>query len=423
MRGNAQRLQSATAREIILSGATRTGKSLAVLYKLHTLALQYSGMRGLIIRKTRESLNESGLLTFERDVLGEDSPLLTGARRNSRQSYRYPNGSEIVVAGILSNGKDQRAKIMSTEYDIIFVQEAIELLEDEWQKLTTRLSNYRVPYQQILGDCNPDAPTHWIWRRANSKKLQLWDTFHKDNPRWWALDPSSPEGGQWTTQGQELLAALGNLTGVTRERLFEGKWVQASGLVYGDVWSDGPSDGNVTETADFTAGSGEIFWAVDDGYAGEYNSELGQYQTGSHPRVFLLAQERRDGTLCVFEENYAVQRLADTHLTEILALPYPRPEYAAVDKSAAELRGRIHSAGIHTMAGPADVEESIKTLRDFLGQDKNKRRRLLVHPRCRLLRAEMASYKREEHTGKIIKDFDHGPDALRYLAWTKRYQS
>lgn len=391
----------------------RTGKSFASLYKLHKAASDHKGMRGLIIRKTRESLNESALLTFERDVLGENNPIIPRGQRFTRHSYRYPNGSEIVVAGILANGKDQKAKVMSTEYDLIFVQEAVELLEAEWMQLTTRLSNFRMPYQQIIGDCNPDAPTHWIWRNGQAGKLTLLTSTLQDNPRWWA-------NGAWTAEGLEVYTTLGNLTGVQRQRYFEGKWVQATGLVYGDEWSDGPVDGNVTEVAEYVPGAGPVFWFVDDGYAGEVD-ETGEFTAESHPRVFLLVQQVATGILHVFAESYKVKALADAHLAEVQAMPYPTPDWAAVDQSAAELRGRMHAAGIYTRKGPPSVEESIKVYRDWLAKDANGVRRLLVHPRLRHFRAEMASYRRDTD-GKLVKQLDHGPDAARYGCWALRHE-
>ena len=43
-----------------------------------------------------------------------------------RQAYHYPNGSEVVVGGL-----DKPSKVMSTEYDLVYVQEAIELFEND----------------------------------------------------------------------------------------------------------------------------------------------------------------------------------------------------------------------------------------------------------------------------------------------------
>ena len=121
-RGANKAIQDCTDKMVVVSGVARSGKSFAILYKLNQLALQYPGMRGLIVRKTRESLNESALVTFEQDVLGISNPIIPKGQRNARHSYRYPNNSEIVVAGLQASGRDQTARIMSTSFDCIYIQ-------------------------------------------------------------------------------------------------------------------------------------------------------------------------------------------------------------------------------------------------------------------------------------------------------------
>lgn len=403
--------------EVVLSGPAGTGKSRACLEKLHLCALKYSGMRGLIIRKTRESLSEAALVTFEDKVLPEGSPLAEGPRRNFRQAYHYPHRSEIVVGGL-----DKPGKIMSTEYDMIYVQEATELDLVDWLSLTTRLRNNVMPYQQLIADCNPDAPTHWLWVRAQAQLVTMLHSRHEDNPRLY-------RDGDWTQEGRDYLATLdrlghrnpetGRIEGTEYARLRLGQWVQASGIVY-DVWSDGPEGGNVTEAAEYVEGGGDVIWSVDDGYSGAIDAATGQYTANSHPRVFGLYQLRHDGTICRFAESYATQTLSEKQIADVLALPYPMPEYAVVDSSAAELRGRLGEQGIGSYGGTHPVEEGIKVLRRFIAPDANGRRRLLVHPRCTHLRSEMMSYRYDDK-GKPVKAFDHGPDEARMLAWKLRY--
>ena len=96
-------------REVVISGAAGTGKSRACLEKLHYYAQRYKGARILIVRKTRESLNESALVTLERDVFQSGAPMLSGARRETRTSYVYPNSSEIIIAGLKQSGRDNKA--------------------------------------------------------------------------------------------------------------------------------------------------------------------------------------------------------------------------------------------------------------------------------------------------------------------------
>jgi len=404
--GTAAELWRNRAPEIVVSGPAGTGKSRACLEKLHFCALKYAGMRGLIVRKTRESLSEAALVTFEEKVLPAYSPLKDGPRRNFRQAYHYPNRSEVVVGGL-----DKPGKIMSTEYDMIYVQEATELEQEDWQALTTRLRNNVIPYQQLIADCNPDAPTHWLWVRAQSTALTMLHSRHEDNPRLY-------RNGAWTAEGLSYLATLDRLTGTEHQRLRLGQWVQASGIVY-DVWTD---PGNVTTDAVYIPGGGEVLWGVDDGYSGALDAATGQYTANSHPRVFGLYQLRHDGTIVRFAESYRTQTLSEQHIADVLALGYPAPEYAVVDSSAAELRGRLQEQGIGSYGGTHPVEEGIKVLRRFIAPDANGRRRFLVHPDCVHFRAEMASYRYDNATGKPVKQFDHGPDEARMIAWKLRYE-
>jgi len=159
-KGAARELFTCKLPEVGLSGPAGTGKSRAVLEKLHTLADKYHGSRHLVIRKTRTSITSTTLVTFEKWVLPPGNATV------NYQQAEYTNGSVIVFGGM-----DKSSKIMSSEYDTIFVPEATELQEAEWEDLTTRLRWGVVPYQQMLFDCNPGAPTHWLKRRANEGKV------------------------------------------------------------------------------------------------------------------------------------------------------------------------------------------------------------------------------------------------------------
>lgn len=221
--GGAAELFKSNAREVVISGPAGTGKSLAALSKLHYICDQVPNVRCLIIRKTRESLTESGLVTWEQKVLGPRHPAVAdGAQRRFRQNYTYPNGSQVIVGGM-----DKPSKIMSTEFDLVYVQEAIELNEEDWEALLTRLRNGRLPYQQLLADTNPDTPQHWIKQREAAGKLVLLESRHEDNPR--LFDRAQ---GSWTLDGINYLSTLDQLTGPRLQRLRYGKWVQAEGAVY-----------------------------------------------------------------------------------------------------------------------------------------------------------------------------------------------
>jgi hypothetical protein len=332
-------------------------------------------------------------------VLGEDNPIIPKGQRNARHSYTYPNGAQILVAGLQASGVDQRQKIMSSSFDAVYVCESGELLETEWNKLTTRLRNGKMSTQFIWGDMNPDVPSHWIYTREAHGTLKILQGYHTDNPYLY-------DGVNWTEAGKAYMTKLSNLTGIDRIRLFEGKRGSTQGSVFGEVWLDAP-DGNVTERAEYEEGNGPVYFFVDDGYAGQYDEQLQQFTPNSHPRVFLLAQVKHDGTICIFEESYKVQMLPERQIKLVEELGYPEPFRCVVDKSAVDLIGRLNEKYNATNQKIVDVEEGIKLLRNLIAPDENGIRRFLVHPRCRFLRFEFLSYKRDEK-GKRIEQNDHG---------------
>ncbi len=233
---------------------------------------------GVDVAKDAESLTESALVTFEEKVLPEGHPALaTGGQRRVRQAYRYGNGSTIVVGGL-----DKPGKVMSTEYDVVYVQEAIELQEEAWEAVTTRLRHGRLPYQQLMADTNPDRPTHWLKCRCDAGVTRLLESRHQDNPTLW-------DGKDWTPAGRTYISKLDALTGPRKQRLRFGRWVQAEGVVY-DGWDAAlhaiaPLDVPAAWTR---------YWSVDFGY--------------TNPFVCQWWAKDPDGRLYLYREYYRAAR-------------------------------------------------------------------------------------------------------------------
>jgi hypothetical protein len=253
---------------------------------------------------------------------------------------------------------------------------------------------------------------HRFWQQASSGENGYTAVFLP-----WFAHPE--RGPAW--RDQRLVESAGDTASVLREYPANDleAFTAATDTIF-DVWSDGPADGNVTEAAEYEAGAGPIIWGCDDGYTGKIDSATGHYTAESHPRVFGLYQLRGDGRICRFAEDYAAGLLSEQHIDRVLSLPYPTPDFAVVDKSAAELKARLHGRAIYTRNSPADVEESIKEMRRAIAPDANGYRRLIVHPRCKHFRYEIAVYRRDVNE-KIVKAHDHGVDEARYTCWALRY--
>src|SRR5688572_15322847 len=209
--------------QLIVSGPAETGKTIACLHLLDSLAWKYPGMQGAIIRKTYRSMPGSVLQTYEKKVL-VDGDGVTKRGGEKPEWFDYPNGSRLWVGGM-----DNPAKVLSSERDVIYVNQTEELTLDEWETLTTRATGRagNMPYAQVIGDCNPGAFSHWIKGSANDGKLKLLESRHEDNPT--LFDQQTK---LITPQGERSLEALDRLTGVRYLRLRKGLWAAAEGSVY-----------------------------------------------------------------------------------------------------------------------------------------------------------------------------------------------
>lgn len=268
------------ADELVVSGPAGTGKSRGILEYLYALSLKYPKTRGLIVRKTRASLTESALVTFETHVIPGRPAWVANQQRRVRQAYSLPNGSEIVVGGL-----DNTSRFMSTEFDWIYTQEAREIEESEWEDLTSRLRNGVLPFQMMIGDTNPDGPTHWIQQRSRLGKLRLIESRHEDNPVLY-----DERRGEMTKAGVVYIGRLDNLTGVRKKRLRDGLWVGAEGMVY-DLYDPHVHEIPPREIPP----SWTRYGVLDFGF--------------TNPFACLWVAEDEDGRAYVYRQVYGVQRL------------------------------------------------------------------------------------------------------------------
>jgi len=320
--------------EVLIAGPAGTGKSMAALSKVHGMSLANPGMRALIVRKTLASLGSTALDTFRKRVIKEalaaGKVAFYGGSSEEPPQYRYSNGSAVIIGGI-----DKPLKIMSSEYDLIFCQESTELTESDWESLTTRLRNHVVAsFQQIIGDCNPDAPTHWLKVRCNNGKTTMFESRHEDNPTLF------DEDGTMTINGAAYMAKLDALTGVRYYRLRKGIWAAAEGVIYDEfdpavhlVTLDQviPNSAELKERLGRELTVKDIpeewprYWSVDFGYV--------------NPFVCQMYAETPDGQLAMYREIYRTKRTVDQHAADIMDL------VSVPDPNHVSRRGDVASSG------------------------------------------------------------------------------
>ena len=228
-RGAARELMTALDRELLLEGPAGSGKTRPILELLHLLATSKPGFRGLICRKVGATLATTCLVTFRRLVLRpQDQVRFFGGSKDRPAAFTYSNGSEIVVGGLDVGADGTQSKILSSEYDAIYFNEAVEGSVEDWETLTTRLRPFVLRHPRLIGDCNPSYGSHWLNLRAQSGTVRRFVSLLEDNPLYFDAV------GQITAAGQAYLAGLDALTGARYERLRLGLWTGVENAVYGN---------------------------------------------------------------------------------------------------------------------------------------------------------------------------------------------
>ncbi|WP_424891800.1 phage terminase large subunit [Streptomyces sp. XH2] len=415
-RGAARELFKTRDSEVAMAGPAGTGKSLACLYRVHFAALNNPGIRCLVVRKTAVSLGSTTLVTFEKKVaahaLAAGIVRWYGGSPREAACYRYDNGSVIVVGGM-----DKPEKVLSAEYDLVFVDEATELTETDWETIGTRLRNGRLGWQQQIAACNPAQPTHWIKQRSDRGGMRMLHSRHHDNPAYVNAD------GTLTEQGRDYMGKLDALTGVRRLRYRDGIWAAAEGVIY-EGWDEAL---HVVEP--FKIPPGWTRWlVVDFGF--------------TNPFCAQWWAEDRDGRLYMYREIYRTRRLVEDHAKDILKLvtdedgewTEPRPRAVICDHDAEDRATLEKHLGMSTVSAKKSVSDGIQAVQSRLKVQEDGRARLvllrgaLVERDPELDAAKKPACTEEEITGYVwaikpggalkeepVKENDHGMDAMRYM--------
>jgi phage terminase large subunit len=413
--------------EVLIEGPAGTGKSRAVGQYLYKLAEDYPGARFLVLRKRRKDLTDSFMVTFERDVLPPGHEAFGKRMREGRHSWRWKNGSEIVLGGL-----DDPRRTFSAEYDMIYVQEATETQEEEWEFLFRCLRSNVIPYQQMIADCNPDGPGHWLNQRARTGRLFRVKTRHEDNP----------------TITPEYLELLRNLKGVRRARLYEGLWVAAEG----QVWPNWSPDIHVvtapTGAAREKLGIQWYFGSVDWGWSGPGVMQV--WGVGANNQLHRVVEIYRTGQSLDWWAQRACDLWDEFELRRIICDPY-RPEciemfnYRLGPRGGRD-RGQIAVAadsrrtraasgdmgGLDMVRWSLDLDNNTGKPRIQLWADAPRMvdEKLIEEHKPWKTEMEVPEYvwARDEVTGQVKEGIpdkdcaDHGCDAMRYAvvwAWGK----
>jgi hypothetical protein len=419
--GGALELMSARDKEICLDGPAGTGKTLAIWWKIHLALIKYPGARALALRKSHASLVSTALVIYRKEVLHPACGVrFFGGNSELPPMYIYPNGSEMLLGGL-----DRPGKVMSAAYDLVYINEATDLKIEEYELPFSRLRNGVMPYQQILTDVNPQNPKHWFNRRMDTGLTRRILSRHTDNPRFY--DQKTLE---LTEAGDAYInGILGNLTGVRRLRLKDGKWMAAEGAIYEQDWDEAI---NVVQPFKIPR-DWPRFWSIDFGYV--------------HPFVCQFWAIDPDGQMILYKEVYHTGRTVKDHCAHIkramgwhedkmgqaMLTPSGEPLPLAViaDHDAGDRATFEQEMGLRTIGAKKDVSPGIQAVQLRMRPRGNGKPGLVIFsdalverdmvrdmkelPCCTKDEIETYVWTDSLRKDEPLKELDDGCDAMRYF--------
>ncbi len=209
-----------THRYLVLKGGGGSGKSIFAGRKILERAISEPGHRFLVCRKVARTLRESCF----RQILGqliEHYPSSGYKANKSDMAISFPNGSEIIFAGL-----DDVEKLKSI-YAItgIWIEEASELLEGDFNQLDIRLRGETREYKQIILSFNPISITHWLKKRffdREDPRALVHESTYRDNRFLDAAAVRTLEAFKETDEYYYQVYCLG-MWGVTGKSVFDAK--------------------------------------------------------------------------------------------------------------------------------------------------------------------------------------------------------
>lgn len=212
------------SRYLVLKGGGGSGKSIFAGRKVLERCISEPGHRFLVCRKVARTLRESCFAQL-RGQIAEHYPDCGAVVNRGDLRIVFPNGSEILFAGL-----DDVEKLKSI-YDItgIWIEEASELLEADFNQLDIRLRTQCPYYLQIILTFNPISITHWLKARffdRSDPRATVHESTYKDNRFLTQEAVKTLEAFKDTDEYYYMVYCLGQW-GVTGKTVFDAKAITA----------------------------------------------------------------------------------------------------------------------------------------------------------------------------------------------------
>lgn len=354
-------------RYIVNEGGSRSSKTYSLCQMLIIYALNNSNKIISIVRKALTTVKKTVMKQDFIPILKEHNLYNTIVTHNkSDATFTFPNGTIISFIGA-----DEEQKLRGMKHDIAWLNEANELLYDDFQQIAMRTTN------KIIVDYNPSSNSSYLYSIPEDKSIKIHSTY-RDNPFLGKEQIDLIESYKDTDLSYYMIFALG-VRANSKENVYQ-EW---------EICKTRPE-----ELTDFIYG-------IDFGF--------------THPTALIKVWYSKNpliNKLYIEEEIYESDLTSAELIKKMNERNIDKTKEIPADYSRPEIIKEMKQAGYKVINAIKDVKDGINNIKTF---------KVIVNDFAVNVIRENSLYKYKKVNGEIVDDViklnDDAMDAIRYAVF------
>lgn len=393
-----------TKRYVAFGGSRGGGKSWAARRKAVLLALNYSGIQILMLRRTLAELRENHVLALQAELKG----LAKYDAQN--KEFLFPNKSRIKL-GYCAAESDV-LQYQGTAYDVVFLEEATQFTEFQKDTLTESNRSSGVMSERFTPrmyfTCNPGGVGHsWVKRLFIDRNYK-----GKENADNYEFIPSTVYENKYLMENNpEYVENLENLPEMRKRAMLYGDWDVFEGQYFNEF------DRNIHVIEPFIISDNwRRYIALDYGL-----DMLACYWIAvDNQNKAYVYKELYQSDLKISDATKKILKNTNEKIYQTLAPPDLWNRRQETGKSAADLFREnglpLIKANNNRVQGWYNLKEWLNPYEDEQGI---KTAHLVITKNCTNLIRTLPQLQHDEHdpndVAKNPHEITHAPDAIRYF--------
>lgn len=244
-----KKIFTSTAFELIVRGGAGAGKTYSIADKIvmydsvNKLSGNYNKLKTMVVRKTLPSLKTTCIEVIKNECEKFGLPW----RYNGQDNIAFIGDNQILFRS-LNNSEDYNKIKSITDLDILWLEEANEIRENDYEQLVMRVRGGTGIYSQCILSFNPVGKHSWLYKRFYEKGIQL---GKKQDKLQYTVDHNPFINQDYKDRLNRLADHDRNLYNIYRL----GEWGELEGIIY--EWDIKEKPKNTSE----------VFYGLDFGFS------------------------------------------------------------------------------------------------------------------------------------------------------------